>query len=105
LSGTTSITFTEDVAARYAAYGWHVDHVSDGNDLPAIERALRAAIDEQARPSLIVVDTVIGFGAPNKSGTFEVHGSPLGPEETERTKRNLGWPKQPTFFFPPKGAA
>jgi len=105
LSGTTSITFTEDVAARYAAYGWHVDRVSEGNDLPAIERALRGAIDEEERPSLIVVDTVIGFGAPNKSGTFEVHGSPLGAEETARTKQNLGWPEKPTFFVPPEVAA
>ena len=84
LSGTTSITFTEDVAARYAAYGWHVDRVADGNDVSAIERALRGAIDEAERPSLIVVDTVIGYGAPNKSGTFEAHGSPLGAEETAR---------------------
>ena len=102
LSGTTSITFTEDVAARYKAYGWHVDHVTDGNDLPGIERALRGAIDEEERPSLIVVDTVLGYGAPNKSGTFEAHGSPLGREETERTKQNLGWPDQPPFFVPPE---
>jgi transketolase len=102
LSGSTSITFTENVEARYAAYGWHVEHVADGNDLPAIERALRAAIDEEERPSLIVVDTVIGFGAPNKSGTFEVHGSPLGPEETARTKQNLHWPDKPPFFVPPE---
>jgi transketolase len=105
LSGTTSLTFTEDVAARFAAYGWHVDRVADGNDVKAIDRAVRGAIDETARPSLIVVDTVIGYGAPNKSGTFEAHGSPLGPEETERTKRNLGWPTQPTFFVPPEAAA
>ena len=105
LSGTTSLTFTEDVAARFAAYGWHVDRVADGNDVKAIDRALRGAIDEIERPSLIVVDTVIGYGAPNKSGTFEAHGSPLGPEETERTKRNLGWPTQPTFFVPPEAAA
>jgi transketolase len=105
LSGTTSITFTEDVEARYAAYGWHVDHVTDGNDLPAIERALRGAIDEEERPSLIIVDTVIGYGAPNKSGTFEVHGSPLGPEEAARTKQNLGWPEKPAFLIPPEAKA
>src|SRR6188508_198526 len=105
LSGTTSITFTEDVAARYAAYGWHVDHVSDGNDLPAIERALRGAINEEERPSLIVVDTVLGFGAPNKSGTFDAHGSPLGAEETARTKQNLGWPDRPPFLVPPAAKA
>ena len=105
LSGTTSITFSEDVAARYGAYGWHVDRVADGNDLPAIERAIRGAIDDRERPSLVIVDTVIGYGAPNKSGTFEVHGSPLGPEETARTKENLGWPAQPPFFVPPAAAA
>ena len=105
LSGTTSITFSEDVGARYRACGWHVDRVPDGNDLAAIDKALRGAIDETERPSLIVVDTVIGYGAPNKSGTFEVHGSPLGPEETARTKENLGWPLKPTFFVPPFAAA
>ena len=102
-----------DVASRsprtsrpaIAAYGWHVDRVADGNDVEAIDRALRGAIDEDERPSLIIVDTVIGYGAPNKSGTFEAHGSPLGAEETERTKRNLGWPTQPTFFVPPEAAA
>ena len=67
--------------------GWPTATISS-----AIDRALRGAIDERERPSLIVVDTVIGYGAPNKSGTFEAHGSPLGPEETARTKRNLGWP-------------
>src|SRR6478735_4011630 len=105
LSGTTSITFTEDVGARFASYGWHVDRVADGNDVAEIERALRAATAETERPSLIVVDTVIGNGAPNKSGTFEAHGSPLGAEEAARTKRNLGWPTQPTFFVPPYATA
>ena len=105
LSGTTPITFTEDVAARYRAYGWRIDHVSDGNDVGAIEAALRGAIEDSDRPSLIIVDTVIGYGAPNKSGTFEVHGSPLGADETARTKENLGWPAKPTFFVPPYATA
>jgi len=105
LSGTTSITFSEDVAARFGAYGWQVDRVADGNDLAAIDRALRGAISDTERPSLIMVDTVIGYGAPNKSGTFEVHGSPLGVDETLRTKENLGWPAQPTFFVPPEATA
>src|SRR5262245_6220342 len=105
LSGTTSITFSEDVGARYRGYGWHVDRVQDGNDLAAIERALRGAIDETGRPSLIIVDTKIGYGAPTKAGTFEAHGSPLGAEETARTKENLGWPLKPTFFVPPFAAA
>jgi transketolase len=105
LSGTTSITFTEDVAARYRAQGWHVDRVSDGNDTGAIERAVRGAIDERERPSLIAVNTVIGFGAPEKGGTFEAHGSPLGKDETARTKQNLGWPAEPPFLVPPEAAA
>src|SRR6266511_2623791 len=99
LSGTTSITFSEDVAARYRAYGWHVEHVEDGNDLPAIEASIRAAIDEAA-PSLVIVDTVIGYGAPNKQGTFEAHGTPLGPDETKRTKQALGWPPDAQFRVP-----
>jgi transketolase len=105
LSGTTSITFTEDVAARYRAYGWHVDRVADGNDVPALERSLGGAIAETGRPSLIIVDTVLGYGAPNRAGTFEAHGSPLGAEEVERTKRNLGWPTEPPFLVPHEAAA
>jgi len=105
LSGSTSITFTEDVEARYRAYGWHVDRVADGNDLGAIDRALRAAIDQREQPSLIAVRTVIGYGAPNKGGTFEAHGSPLGKDETARTKQALGWPAEPPFLIPPEAAA
>jgi transketolase len=105
LSGTAGITLSEDVAARYAACGWHVQTVADGNDLPALERATRAALDEEDRPSLIVVQTILGYGAPNKQGTFEAHGSPLGPEETARTKRALGWPPEPAFLIPPEAAA
>jgi transketolase len=105
LSGTTSLTFTEDVAARYRAYGWHVQHVEDGNDLAALEAAMRAALDDAERPSLIIADTVIGYGAPIKQGTFEVHGSPLGPDESKRTKQALGWPADAEFRVPPEAAA
>ena len=105
LSGTTSITLTEDVLARYRAYDWHVDRVADGNDLGAIDGALRAAIAERERPSLIAVRTVIGYGAPNKGGTFEAHGSPLGADETARTKQHLGWPASPPFLIPAEAAA
>ncbi|MDB4962854.1 MAG: Transketolase [Myxococcales bacterium] len=100
LSGTTSLAFSEDVAARYRSYGWHVQRVPDGNDLDALDRALRAARDETAQPSLIVVQTVLGFGAPTKAGTFAAHGSPLGVDEVRKTKANLGWPEQPAFFLP-----
>ncbi|AKF07903.1 transketolase [Sandaracinus amylolyticus] len=100
LSGTTSITFTEDVAARYQAYGWHVQTVDDGNDVDALSRAIRAARDATSQPSLICVRTVLGFGAPNKAGSFEAHGNPLGPDEVKRTKEHLGWPEEPPFFVP-----
>src|SRR5713226_4321558 len=100
LSAGTSITFTEDRAQRFDAYGWHTQSVEDGNDLAAIERALRAARDEAARPSLILVRTHLGYGAPHKQDTFEAHGSPLGAEEVRATKENLGWPVQPPFYIP-----
>ena len=100
LSATTPITFTEDIAARYRAYGWHVLEVEDGNDLDAIERAIQGAKDEGDRPSLICVQTVIGDGAPDKEGTFHAHGSPLGAEETRKAKQNLDWPQEPSFHIP-----
>lgn len=100
LSGSTSITFTEDVLARHRAYGWHVQEVADGNDLVAIERALRTARDTSDRPSLISVQTVIGYGAPDKEGTFQAHGSPLGRDEVLKAKRRLGWPSDPPFHIP-----
>ena len=105
LSATTPITFTEDVAARYRAYGWHVQSVDDGNDLER-DRARRSArrSDDAERPSLISVRTVIGYGAPDKQGTFEAHGSPLGADEVRATKENLGWPREPPFFVPRRGA-
>jgi transketolase len=105
LSATTSVAFSEDVAARYRAYGWHVQEVGDGNDVAAIQRAIQAAKDAGDRPSLIVVQTVLGYGAPDKQGTFEAHGSPLGPEEVVKTKRNLGWPLEPAFLIPREAVA
>jgi transketolase len=101
LAASTELTFTEDRAARFSAYGWHTCIVEDGNDLTQIERAIRAARDEHERPSLILVRTHIGYGAPHKHDTFEVHGSPLGEEETRLTKQNLGWPLTPPFLVPP----
>src|SRR5712692_7294733 len=105
LAGSTSVSFSEDVAARFRAYGWHVDRVDDGNDLDRIERALDAARLETARPSLIAVRTVIGYGAPHKAGTFEAHGSPLGPDEVKAAKQNLGWPTEPEFHIPEEALA
>jgi transketolase len=94
IDGPTSITFTEDVPARYRAYGWHVQEVADGNDAEAIEHALAQARGVGDRPSLIVVRTVIGYGSPKLAGTSKVHGSPLGADEAAATKAALGidWP-------------
>jgi len=100
LSAGTAMTFTEDRAQRFAAYGWHTQRVEDGNDLVAIEQALHAARAETSRPSLILVRTHLGYGSPNKQDSFEAHGSPLGEEEVRLTKRNLGWPEEPAFHIP-----
>ncbi len=100
LAASTDIAFTEDRAARFEAYGWHTQTIEDGNDLAALDEALRAARDETERPSLIVVNTHLGYGSPNKQDTYEAHGSPLGDEEVKLTKENLGWPTEPTFYVP-----
>ena len=91
LAAGTDITFTEDRGARFAAYGWHIVHVPDGNDIEAIDAALQAAHDETSRPSLILVRTHLGYGSPEQD-TFEAHGSPLGPENVRKTKEHYGWP-------------
>ncbi len=90
LDGETKDSFTEDVKARYQAYGWHTDLVEDGTDLAAIQAAVARA-KESGKPSLIEVKTVIGHGSPNKQGTNAVHGAPLGAEETAATRAALGW--------------
>jgi len=102
LAASTDLTFTEDCAKRFDAYGWHTLTVEDGNDVAAIDGVLRAARNETARPSLILVRTHIGYGSPGKQDTFEAHGSPLGAEEVKRTKQKLGWPAEPQFFLPPE---
>jgi transketolase len=100
LAAGTDITFSEDRARRFQAYGWHTVAVADGNDLEAIDAALRAARAETARPSLILVRTHIGYGSPHKQDRFEAHGSPLGADEVRLTKQNLGWPTEPLFLIP-----
>ncbi len=100
IDGSTELAFTEDVVARYRAYGWHTLEVEDGNDLEAIEAATQAAKAETGRPTLIRIKTHIGFGSPNKQDTASAHGSPLGPDEVALTKRNLGWPLEPDFHIP-----
>ena len=105
LAGGTDVTFTEDRAKRFDAYGWHTQTIEDGNDLNAIEQAIRSARSETIRPSLILVHTHIGYGSPGKQDTFEAHGSPLGVEEVKRTKENLGWPVEPPFLIPDRTRA
>src|SRR5664280_2333034 len=105
LSASTQITFTENRAMRFEAYGWHTQTVEHGNDLEAIDRALRAAQAECERPSLILVRTHIGYGSPNKQDTFEAHGSPLGDKEVKLTKEALGWPLNPPFYIPDQALA
>ena len=105
LAASTDLTFTEDCAKRFEAYGWHTQAVEDGNDLEALDRALRAARTETARPSLILVRTHIGFGSPGKQDTFEAHGALLGEEEVKLMKQKLGWPAEPLFFIPDEALA
>ena len=99
IDGSTKLAFTEDRAARFAAYNWHVQKVDDGNDVDAIDAAIQAA-KRDPRPSIIMCRTIIGFGAPKKQGTSKAHGEPLGEEELNAAKDNLGWPKEPRFFIP-----
>ena len=99
IDGSTDLAFTEDRAARFEAYKWHVQEVEDGNDVEAIDAAIRAA-KADPRPSLICVRTTIGYGAPKKQGTAKAHGEPLGDEELNAAKENLGWPVEPRFLIP-----
>ncbi|MFC2052431.1 transketolase [Chloroflexota bacterium] len=102
IEGSTDITFTENVAQRFQAYGWHVAGPIDGTDTSAIDSAIRTAQAETGRPSLIICRTIIGYGSPNKAGTGAVHGEPLGEEETRLTKENLGWSYEEPFTVPPE---
>jgi transketolase len=100
IDGSTSLAFSEDVGRRFEAYGWHVQRVDDGNDLEALEAAIAGAAAETERPTLTLVRTHIGYGAPHKQDTAKAHGEALGPEETAAAKRNLGWPTEPPFLVP-----
>ncbi len=99
IDGSTDLAFTEDRAARFEAYGWHVQVLTDGNDVDIIDAAIRAAKNDP-RPSLICVRTIIGFGSPKRQGTSKAHGEPLGDEELNAAKENLGWQTEPRFFIP-----
>ena len=100
IDGATDLAFSEDVPARFEAYGWHVETVDDGTDLASIDRAAMACRAETERPSLVVVPTVIGHGAPHKQGTEKAHGEPLGAEEARAAKRALGWPEDSDLLIP-----
>ena len=100
IEGSTDLAFDEDVAARFRAYGWDVQHVDDANDLGAMGRAIEHAKSVTDRPSFILVHSVIGYGAPKKAGTREAHGEPLGVEEIRGAKRSYGWPEDSSFLVP-----
>jgi transketolase len=100
IEGDTNITFTEDVAARFLAYGWNVLRVGDANDIDRIEHALQIFRQTMGRPTFIVLDSHIGYGSPNKQGSAAAHGEPLGEEEVRLTKRYYGWPEDAKFLVP-----
>lgn len=100
IEGSTALAFSEDVGARFAAYGWNVQRVDDANDLGALRGALRAFEQTRDRPTLIIVRSVIAYGAPNKANSHEAHGAPLGKEEVRLAKQAYGWPADEQFLVP-----
>jgi len=100
IEGNTNITFTEDVAARFLAYGWNVLRIGDANDVDRIEHSLQIFRRTKGRPTLIILDSHIGYGSPHKQGTAAAHGEPLGEEEVKLCKRYYGWPEDATFLVP-----
>ncbi len=100
IDGRTEITYTDDVAARFLGYGWHVLRVGDANDVGMVTACFDAFRAEQGRPTLIVVDSHIGYGSPHKQDTAAAHGEPLGAEEVRETKRAYGWPEDAEFLVP-----
>ncbi|MDH3258595.1 MAG: transketolase [Deltaproteobacteria bacterium] len=100
IEGHTDWAFTEDVATRFISYGWNVTRVGDANDLEMLERAFRTFKNTSDRPTLIIVDSHIAYGSPNKQDTSAAHGAPLGEDEIRLTKRNYGWPEDSAFLIP-----
>jgi transketolase len=100
IEGNTALTFSDDVATRFIGYGWNVTRVGDANDLELLERAFTAFKNTDDRPTLIIVDSHIAYGAPNKQDTSAAHGEPLGDEEVRLTKRRYRWPEDATFLVP-----
>lgn len=105
LAGAVHVASTEDVGARFEAYGWHTRLVMDGNDVEEIAAALAAARERRDRPSLLLVRTHIGYGSPHKQDSFQAHGNPLGPDEVRATKQALGWPDAEPFYLPEAAVA
>ena len=105
IEGNTDIAFAENVAQRFEAYGWHVVGPIDGMDAAAVEEAVRLGQAEEDHPTLVICQTIIGYGSPNKEGTGSVHGEPLGPEERVLTAKKLGWPYDEPFTVPPESYA
>jgi transketolase len=100
IEGNTALAYSDDVATRFIGYGWNVTRVGDANDLEMLERAFRTFKNENERPTLIIVDSHIAYGAPNKQDTSAAHGEPLGEEEIRLTKRHYGWPEDAKFLVP-----
>jgi transketolase len=100
IEGSTRITFTEDIAARFLGYGWNVLRVGDANDIDLIERALDIFRKTEGRPTFIILDSHIGYGSPHRQDTAAAHGEPLGEEEVRLTKRDYGWPENAKFLVP-----
>ncbi len=100
IDGSTEITYTDDVAARFIGYGWNVTRVGDANDLELLTRGFEVFRKERDRPTLIIVDSHIGYGSPHKQDTAEAHGEPLGDDEVRATKRAYGWPEDAQFLVP-----
>lgn len=100
LDGPASWSFSEDVMTRFVGYGWHVTRVADANDLWALSRAYKEALAHDDKPTLIVVDSHIGYGSPHKQDSYEAHGEPLGEAEVKLTKKNYGWPEDAKFLVP-----
>jgi transketolase len=100
IEGNTSLAFTEDIAARFMGYGWNVTRVGDANDLDLLTQAIEFSVQTIDRPTFIIVDSHIAYGAPNKQDTKEAHGEPLGEDEIRLAKRNYGWPEDAKFLVP-----
>ncbi|MFN0117004.1 MAG: transketolase [Elusimicrobiota bacterium] len=100
IEGNTDVSFSEDVPARFKSQGWNVLKVKDGHNLDLLKAAIQSAQKETTKPTLIAIQTTIGYGSPNKANTGEVHGSPLGKEEIALTKKNLGWQSESDFYIP-----